>query len=225
MKYCIVSIAYVAFLFQTVFGQADTIQMMKQVSQKLEKGNATVSSVLSDTAYNILHPNTSFRQLVEKHAKVGTLTITSDNEPGKKIVVTVTLKTRDGKPIPNALVYLYQTDARGWYAADAPHVLSYEGDMRHARIFGYTKTDKNGHFELHTVKPSGYPQSDLPAHIHIHVTAEGYRSYITELLFDDDERLVGRIRENSVRSRFLIAKPEPSKAPFLQKFTYSLFLD
>jgi len=35
--------------------------------------------------------------------------------------------------------------------------------------FGYAKTDTSGKFEIHTVKPSGYPQSELPAHIHVEV--------------------------------------------------------
>ena len=86
------------------------------------------------------------------------------------------------------------------------------------------KTDKNGMFELHTIKPSGYPKSDLPAHIHIHVTAEGYQSYGTEFLFDDDERLVGVIRENAIRDRFMIAKPEATEKPFQQKFSYIITL-
>jgi protocatechuate 3,4-dioxygenase beta subunit len=139
--------------------------------------------------------------------------------------VFVTVKNKEGKPVPDALVYLYQTDSRGWYAADAPHVLVNSGDIRHARIFGYAKTDKNGKFELHTVKPSGYPRSDLPAHIHVHVTAQGFRSYGTEFLFDDDERLVGEIRNRSVGDGFIVSKPEPAQAPFAQKFSYTITLD
>ncbi|HEX7847955.1 MAG TPA: hypothetical protein VF476_19285, partial [Chitinophagaceae bacterium] len=145
-------------------------------------------------------------------------------EPGKKIKVIGTVKDRSGKPIAGALVYLYQTDSKGWYAADAPHVLKNEGDMRHARLFGYVKTDKNGQFELHTVKPSGYPKSDLPAHIHVHVTAEGFDPYGTEFLFDDDERLVGDIREGSIRNKFLIATPGKAMAPFEQQFSYSMVI-
>ena len=113
---------------------------------------------------------------------------------------------------------------RGWYAADVPHVLMNEGDMRHARLFGYIKTDKDGKFELHTIKPSGYPQSDLPAHIHVHVDTDGYQSFITEFLFDDDERLVGKIRENSIRNNFMISKPEKTESPYAQKFSYSITL-
>ena len=79
-------------------------------------------------------------------------------------------------------------------------------------------------FELHTIKPSGYPQSDLPAHIHVHVTADGYRDFVNEFLFDDDERLVGNIRDNSVRNQFIIAKPAKADKPFEQKFSYTIIL-
>jgi len=75
---------------------------------------------------------------------------------------------------------------------------------------------------LHTIKPSGDPQSDLPAHIHVHVTAEGYRNFVNEFLFDDDERLVGNIRDNSIRNQFIIAKPETAEKPFEQKFSYTI---
>jgi protocatechuate 3,4-dioxygenase beta subunit len=79
-------------------------------------------------------------------------------------------------------------------------------------------------FELHTIKPAGYPKSDLPAHIHVHVSANGYQSVVTEFLFDDDERLLGKIRENAIRERFMIAKPEKDVAPFVQQFSYIIQL-
>ena len=122
------------------------------------------------------------------------------------------------------MVYLYHTDSRGWFAPDAPHVLQYEGDIRHARLFGYVKTDKGGRFELHTIKPAGYPKSDLPAHIHVHVSAQGHKPFGTEFLFDDDERLVGKIRESSIRNDFMISKPEKAESPFVQRFSYSITL-
>jgi protocatechuate 3,4-dioxygenase beta subunit len=207
----------------SVPGQKDN-PLLEEVSKKLENKTSTVSTILSEKNYLQLHPNTEFRQLIEEFAGTAPLSITSPDEPGKKIKVIVTLKNKDGEPVSNALVYLYQTDAKGWYAADAPHVGGNEGDMSHARLFGYVRTDKDGKFELQTVKPSGYPQSDLPAHIHIHFSARGYRNYVTELLFDDDERLVGDIRKQSIQNRFFISKPEKSPAPFEQQFTYTILL-
>lgn len=219
------------FLFSTVLlfacmqqscAQADNISLFNEVKNKLDDKSATVSQILSDKKYLSLHPETTFRELIEEHCSSGELTITTPDEPGKKIKVQCTVKDQDGKPVPGVLVYLYQTDSKGWYAGDAPHVGGNEGDIRHARLFGYVKTDRDGKFELHTVKPSGYPRSDLPAHIHIHFSAEGYQSYGTEFLFDDDERLVGNIREQSIRNEFLISKPEKVTGLFDQQFSYAV---
>jgi protocatechuate 3,4-dioxygenase beta subunit len=162
--------------------------------------------------------------LIEANSSDAVLVITAADEPGKKIRVLGTVKDNEGKPVAAAMVYLYQTDAKGWYAADAPHVGGNEGDMRHARLFGYVRTDALGKFELQTIKPSGYPRSDLPAHIHVHVWAAGYRPFVNEFLFDDDERLTGEIREQSIRNRFLIQKPEKATAPFEQQFSYNVVL-
>jgi protocatechuate 3,4-dioxygenase beta subunit len=224
MKASILSLLMALASLQT-FSQTDTAKLITDAENKLHNHTSTVSGILTDATYDMLHPKTAFRDIIKKYADTKTLTITNDKEPGKKIKVDVTVKDKSGQPIADALIYLYQTDARGWYAADAPHVLAYEGDIRHARLFGYVKTDKAGKIELHTVKPSGYPRSDLPAHIHVHVMAEGHQSYVTEFLFDDDDRLVGNIREQSVRNQFIIAKPGKAEAPFLQKFTYSLTVE
>lgn len=204
--------------------QTDDQTLLNEVTTKFQNKSASVLGILTDKKYLTIHPLTAFRELIKANCSADILKITTTDEPGKKIRVLATVTDKEGNPVAGALIYLYQTDHRGWYAADAPHVLSNEGDMRHARLFGYVKTDARGKFELHTVKPSGYPRSDLPAHIHVHVAADGYNSYVTEFLFDDDDRLVGKIREQSVRNQFLISKPEKAMAPFVQQFSYSLFL-
>ena len=205
--------------------QSGSPTLLDEVKTKLTARTATVSAILTDNKYASLHPETAFRDLIGTHAGTGILTIAENAEPGKKIRVLGTIVNKDGSPVANALVYLYQTDSRGWYAAGSPHVGGNEGDMRHARIFGYVRTNDKGQFELHTIKPSGYPQSDLPAHIHVHVWAEGYRNYINEFLFDDDDRLVGTIREQAIRNRFQINKPEKAGAGFDQQFSYTIQLN
>jgi protocatechuate 3,4-dioxygenase beta subunit len=210
------------FAAEIVFSQTDSAVLLKDAEKKLQDLKAVVSSVLTDKAYMSIHPMTTFREMIKNHASTGVLTITPEDESGKKIKVIATVRDKSGHPIADALVYLYQTDSRGWYAADAPHVLMNEGDFRHARLFGYVKTDKNGRIELHTIKPSGYPKSDLPAHIHVHVMAEGYQPYGTEFLFQDDERLKGEILNRAIVDGGMIAKPEAAKSPFQQKFTYTI---
>jgi protocatechuate 3,4-dioxygenase beta subunit len=222
MKSLIAVILLTVFSFKTSSSQSDSSALLKEAETKLQNHSADVSSILSNKTYATLHSMKSFRSMIEKNASATALTITTEDEPGKKIKVIATVKNKDGQPVANALVYLYQTDSRGWYAADAPHVVMNEGDFRHARLFGYVKTDKNGKIELHTVKPSGYPQSDLPAHIHVHVMADGYRPYGTEFLFQDDERLKGEILNRAVVDGGMIAKPETAESPFQQKFIYTI---
>ncbi len=223
MKYFIAGIILLMSFSNSIFCQTGQA-LIKEAEEKLKTNKATISQILTDKKYDAVHPETSFRELIKEYCKAEVISIATDTISGKKIKVIGTIKNTDGKAIADALVYLYHTDARGWYAADAPHVSMNEGDMRHARLFGYIRTDKDGKFELHTIKPSGYPQSDLPAHIHVHIDANGYQPVITEFLFDDDERLVGNIRENSTRNNFMISKPEKTELPFQQKFSYSIIL-
>lgn len=204
--------------------QTDNTQLLNEVTTKLQDRSATISGILTDKKYLPIHPLTAFRDIIKAGSNTEILAIAAAEEPGKKIRVLGTVTDGENKPVANALVYLYQTDAKGWYAADAPHVGGNEGDMRHARLFGYVKTNNEGKFELQTIKPAGYPQSDLPAHIHVHVWADGYRDFVNEFLFDDDERLKGTIREQSIRNGFLIQKPEQATAPFDQQFSYQLQL-
>lgn len=211
-------------LCQITRAQTDT-SSFNEIESRLKKGSTTVSAILTHEKYLPLHPHTAFRDLIKKYSTTTPVKIAMDSEPGKKIKVLATLKDENGKSIPGVVVYFYQTDSRGWYAADKPHVGGNSGDQRHARLFGYAKTDGSGNFEIHTVKPSGYPQSDLPAHIHVEVTGlPAYQPRITEFLFDDDERLVGNIRANAHGDGFIISTPQKADPPFQQQFTYTITL-
>jgi len=224
MKQISLSLLLCATLASSLFAQQNKDALIKEAEEKLKNNKASISQILTDKKYDAVHPETSFRDIIEKYCKAETISIATDTIPGRKIKVIGTVKDNNGKPVVGALVYLYHTDSRGWYAANSPHVSMAEGDMRHARLFGYVKTDKEGKFELHTIKPAGYPKSDLPAHIHVHVSANDYQSVVTEFLFDDDERLVGKIRENSIGNDFMISKPQKTSAPFVQQFSYTIQL-
>ena len=201
--------------------QMDNTSILQAIETRLQNKSDPVSSILTDEKYFHLHPDTRFRELIKKHCTSSPVKIAHEGEPGRKIRVRAMLTDDQSKPIAGAVVYFYQTDAKGWYAADQPHVGGNSGDQRHARLFGYAKTDASGKFEIHTVKPSGYPQSDLPAHIHVEVHDLAlYRPLITEFLFDDDERLQGNIRSSAERNQFIIAKPTKAAAPFDQEFSY-----
>jgi len=181
-------------------------ESIKNINSKLRAGETTISNVLSDPSFMPLHSLTPFREIIRQNAKPEKIKISTVNEPGTAITVKGIILGASGNPLVNNLVYVYQTSTEGWYSDSAPHILKNEGDRRHARLFGYFRTGPNGDFELATIKPNGYPNSSLPAHIHIEILLNSDRNFITELLFDDDPRLVGDIRTRSVAERFIISK-------------------
>jgi len=186
----------------------DNNKVLSEIDSQLAKGQTSTSAVLSDPNYMFLHSQTSFRQVIKKHAKPGKVTIVTDAEPGRKITVKGTIRTGNNKMLNDALVYFYHTSDKGWYSDTAPHILMNEGDMGHARLFGYLKTDSKGQFEFETIRPKGYPSSDLPAHIHIMVWKDDQvvAGLPNELQFDDDPRLTPDRRSRSLREGNLIEK-------------------
>ena len=186
----------------------DTNKLLAEIDAKLAKGQTNISAVLSDPGYMPLHSQTAFRQIIKKHAKAGKLKIITDTEPGKKITVKGKIESSNGKPLNDALVYFYHTSDKGWYSDTAAHILVREGDMGHARLFGYLKTDSKGQFEFETIQAKGYPRSDFPAHIHIMVWKDDQfiAGIPNELQFDDDPRLTPERRSRSLRDGNLIEK-------------------
>jgi protocatechuate 3,4-dioxygenase beta subunit len=170
-------------------------------AQSTLAGRGTTSDILADAAYMPAHAYPRFRDLIRASATAKPITLVPPTEPGTKLLVHGTVKDSAGTPIAGALVYAYHTSAKGWYSDKAAHISGNSGDTKHARLFGYVKTDSEGRFELRTIRPAGYPETDLPAHIHVHVDAPGSppRGTVTEIRFDDDPRLTIAWRERSKR--------------------------
>ena len=181
--------------------------LLERVGKTLESGT-DVSAVLTDPAWLPLHERTSFRELIARHAKSPRVKLVTANEPGGRMVVNGTLRQADGRPLAGALVYAYQTDARGWYSDRAPHFSGGNGDHGHARLFGYLKTGPDGGFEIDTIRPEGYPRSSLPQHIHIQVFVDGRSRLVSEINFEDDPRMTPSTRRQSEQARFFIVPVE-----------------
>lgn len=221
MKQVIYISSFWCLFFPALLSAQEIAPVLQKLEIQLSSKTISCSSILQDTAYMYLHSKTEFRNLVKKYAPAGKITIVTPTEPGKKIKVKCKVTGKDGKAFTNALVYAYQTSAKGWYADTAAHILKNEGDMRHARLFGYVYTDEKGEFEIETIQPSGYPKSDLPAHIHLAMWKD--EKYVPgELLFDDDERLTPERRKTALAEGFFIsANTGPASAPL---YFYSITL-
>jgi protocatechuate 3,4-dioxygenase beta subunit len=122
------------------------------------------------------------------------LTRQHDGEPqGERIIVTGRVLEEDGRPVPNALVEIWQANAGGRYR--------HEGDGHPAPLdpnfsgAGRALTDEDGRYEFVTVKPGAYPWKNhpnawRPAHIHFSLFGRAFSSrLVTQMYFPGDPLL------------------------------------
>lgn len=122
-------------------------------------------------------------------------------EKGQKLLVTGTVFQIDGRtPESNVIIYYHQTDNDGYYS---PRYDKPENQTRHGHIRGWVKTDENGKYEIYTTRPAPYPNTDLPAHIHLMIKEPdiGNEYWIEDINFDDDQLLMPFLKNQSTEKR------------------------
>jgi protocatechuate 3,4-dioxygenase, beta subunit len=92
--------------------------------------------------------------------------VTSAGEPGEPLSISGTISQADGKPAEGIVLFIYHTDATGYY--------NEKDDVSHPRLKGWMKTGPDGRYEFRTIKPAPYPHRTTPAHIHAHVYGAQY---------------------------------------------------
>jgi hydroxyquinol 1,2-dioxygenase len=135
----------------------------------------------------------------------------ANGAPGEPCDVAGRVVDVEGKPVPGALIEVWQADEDGFY--DVQY-----SDLQQARGRGHLRSGDDGRFWFQTVKPEAYPIPDdgpvgdllraggrgpmRPAHIHFKIDAEGYQTLITHVFADGDEYLdsdaVFGVRENLI---------------------------
>lgn len=182
---------------------AEARGLIDQAGVALRTGRS-VSEVMTDGALLPVRSWPRFRALIRENAPVGAVAMVPASEPGELLQVRGTVVDAQGRPVKGALIYAYHTDAKGWYSDKAAHFSGNSGDTNFARLFAYLKTDEAGRYSLRTIRPAGYPGTDLPAHIHVHIDAAGSTSYVTEVVFEDDPRLTPKWKESSKQAGYVI---------------------
>jgi protocatechuate 3,4-dioxygenase beta subunit len=137
---------------------------------------------------------------------------------GSRMIVEGRILDEDGRPVPNALVEMWQANASGKY----PH----EVDSRPAPLekefvgAGRMMTDADGKYRFATIKPGAYPVPNTgnwwrPPHIHFSLYGPAFASrLITQMFFPGDplndiDGILQAVPDASARDR-LIAKPDAS---------------
>jgi catechol 1,2-dioxygenase len=108
------------------------------------------------------------------------------------------VRNSHGAALDDAVVDVWQASPVGLYE-------NQDAQQPDMNLRGRFRTDAQGHFYFHSVRPAGYPVpvdgpcGDLlraqnrhpfrPAHLHFMVSKPGYKVLVTQVFADDDERL------------------------------------
>jgi protocatechuate 3,4-dioxygenase beta subunit len=129
-------------------------------------------------------------------------------ESGERLEVGGVVYAADGHtPIVGASVYVYQTDARGYYRPDDPM------GNRDPRLRALLRTDGQGRYTYRTIRPGSYPGTQVPRHIHYEVAADGHGSRIFEIVFDDDPLVTAKIRSEAAQPGSVYALQPVKRGP------------
>jgi len=170
---------------------------------KLKGSCLAVASMLGAASLFAAEP----RRIAPKDAP-SSADVAAADEPGRRLEVSGTVYTAAGrKPLAGASVYVYQTDAKGYYRPDDAM------GNRDPRLKALLRTDAQGRYSYRTIRPGSYPSSSVPQHIHYEVTAEGQGSRIFEIVFDDDPFVTAKIREDAARAESIYALQRVTRGP------------
>jgi protocatechuate 3,4-dioxygenase beta subunit len=126
------------------------------------------------------------------NAPFSTVTIYATQEPGKRIAIFGRLTDQSGKPISSSKIIFYHADDKGCYApSDATTKRMSEQD---ARLYGVLRTNSKGEYKINTIRPGSYPFKYngrfIPQHIHLNVSAVGFKPLNMQVVFDDDPAML-----------------------------------
>ena len=109
---------------------------------------------------------------------------------GERIIVAGRVIDEDGRPIPHALLELWQANAAGRYVHQRDeHPAPLDPNFTGA---GRTITDADGRYSFTTIKPGPYPWRNhhnawRPAHLHFSLFGSCFQTrLVTQMYFPDD---------------------------------------
>jgi protocatechuate 3,4-dioxygenase beta subunit len=119
--------------------------------------------------------------------------VTSGEPLGERIIVTGRVLDDTGRPVPNALVEVWQANAAGRYRHPIDqHPAPLDPNFGGA---GRVLTNANGEYRFTTIKPGAYPWRNhlnawRPAHIHFSVCGVNFlQRLVTQMYFPGDPLL------------------------------------
>jgi protocatechuate 3,4-dioxygenase beta subunit len=119
-------------------------------------------------------------------------TLSDASEPGERMTMSGTIYKKDGRtPAPGVILYVYHTDNTGRYTPDKGQT----DGRRHGHLRGWVRSDEQGRYRFHSIRPAAYPSGRDPQHVHVLVKEPGLGIYwIDNYEFEDDPLLTAERR-------------------------------
>jgi protocatechuate 3,4-dioxygenase beta subunit len=119
----------------------------------------------------------------------GRVTIAGQDEPGQRIRLHGVVYQPDGRtPAADVILYLYHTNAEGIYEKRGDET---GNGLRHGHLRGWLRTDRDGRYEIRTIRPGNYPGNNEAQHIHVTVQEPDATPeyWLPSFKFSDDPHL------------------------------------
>lgn len=183
-------------VFLTVADRAGNDEDVRKYAPSASPGTATTTIVyVNRTAASIHHnlgaggapladlsPALERLFAEEEPAKEIAVAMCPEDEPGEQLEFYGRVLDERGQPLPKASVIAYNTDATGLYVPRG-------NPSRTPRIRAVAVTNDDGWYRFRTVRPGGYPDTDDPQHIHLHIDAAVHKHTYRTLWFENDPRV------------------------------------
>lgn len=136
------------------------------------------------------------------------------------------------KPIPNALVEIWQANRHGRYNHPNDSNTGVPLDP-HFQYWGQAVTNEKGEYIFKTIIPGSYPADvnwNRPSHIHYKISALGYKELITQLYFEgdplNDKDLILKAIPKKLRPSVImkLGPPEEGMDPLAQLGQFNIVL-
>ena len=141
---------------------------------------------------------------------------------GERIIVSGRVLDENARPVPNALVEVWQANSAGRYPHrvdqhDAPTDPNFTGA-------GRALTDKRGHYRFVTIRPGEYPWRNhynawRPAHIHFSLFGPAFATrLVTQMYFPGEplngqDRILNAVPDAQARGRLIARLAPPTGDP------------
>ncbi|MEW6642387.1 MAG: intradiol ring-cleavage dioxygenase [Pseudomonadota bacterium] len=142
---------------------------------------------------------------------------------GDPLLVTGTVSSSDGQPIPHAIIDVWHSDNDGYY--DVQQL----DELGHLAMRARFHADEKGHFNFWSIRPAAYPIPHdgpvgqmleaqgrhpwRPAHVHFMISAPGFEQLVTHVFEAGDRYLdsdvVFGVKDSLIRE-FVRREPGPA---------------